>query len=82
MSNRGLARGGRRRHASKDETQEVGKRRWHTAQAMPTAKAQADQNRQKTLTEATEEYLRDPPEDEVLFEVCSTSIHIMVLFVF
>ncbi|KAG5986808.1 hypothetical protein E4U43_005342, partial [Claviceps pusilla] len=68
MSNRGLARGGRHRHANKEETQEVGKRRWHTAQAMPTAKAQADQNRQKTLTEATEEYLRHPPQDEVLFE--------------
>ncbi|KAG6033299.1 hypothetical protein E4U41_006947 [Claviceps citrina] len=53
---------------SKQETREEGPKGWRKAPVMPTAKAQAYQDHQRTIIEAEEEYLGPPPQNENLFE--------------
>ncbi|KAG6006288.1 hypothetical protein E4U21_007170 [Claviceps maximensis] len=68
IRHRGPARRGQP-HADREKTREGRAKKWPSGPVMPTAKAQANQDRQKTIIEATEEYLGPPPKDEVLFEV-------------
>ncbi|KAG5930592.1 hypothetical protein E4U53_002209 [Claviceps sorghi] len=63
MSQRQPARRRRQPRANNEETRDGG---WVRLPVMPTAKAQADKVRLKTLVEATEEYLGLPPRNEDL----------------
>ncbi|KAG5980030.1 hypothetical protein E4U55_004463 [Claviceps digitariae] len=78
MGQRGPGSGRRQSHASDEETRQGGRRRWHDAQVMPSAKAQVDQERQKIINEATEEYFGHPPQDEVLFELIMTKATLVI----
>ncbi|KAG5926492.1 hypothetical protein E4U42_003266 [Claviceps africana] len=66
MSRHPSAKGRRQPRANNEEAEEGVAKKWVDRPVMPTAKAQADQLRQKKLIEATEEYLGHPPQNEDL----------------
>ncbi|KAG6303363.1 hypothetical protein E4U09_000078 [Claviceps aff. purpurea] len=67
MSQRSSAKGSRPPHGHNRDTRDV-RKGWARPAVMPTAKAKAYQDRQKSIIEAAGSFLGPPPEDEVLFE--------------
>lgn len=72
MSQRSSAKGSRPPHGHNRDTRDV-RKGWARPAVMPTAKAKAYQDRQKSIIEAAGSFLGPPPEDEVLFEVWPAS---------